>query len=94
MAVKPPMTGGVLLVSQFFFARPARHLRNGEPTKFHVQHPTSRQCGDLSKLVRCLEDGLTGIVWVDDSQVVYCEASKRYVSDLGSEGCKVSVEQL
>lgn len=33
---------------------------------------------DLDKLVRAILDGLTGIVWRDDAQVVAIEAYKRY----------------
>ena len=33
---------------------------------------------DLTKLVRCLEDALKGIIWKDDSQVVEQETRKLY----------------
>jgi Holliday junction resolvase RusA-like endonuclease len=39
-------------------------------------YPVTRP--DLTKLLRGIEDALTGIVWKDDAQVVFQVASKRY----------------
>ena len=49
----------------------ARGLRPSAP-----EHPTKRP--DVTKLLRAIEDSLTGIVWRDDSQVVHQHARKRY----------------
>jgi len=51
----------------FFLARPAK--------------PKFKSPGvvpDLSKLVRSTEDALTGVIWQDDSRVVYTQSSKVY----------------
>lgn len=78
---KPPTSKPVVVSIQFYFRRPKSHFRaNGDlkpssPIK-HVQTP------DLAKLVRCLEDALTGIVWQDDKQVVcYLNTFKDWASD-------------
>ena len=65
----------VLLTAEFVFPRPAGHYgtgRNSAVLKASAPpYPTSRNLGDLSKLVRALEDALTDAgVWIDDSQVV------------------------
>lgn len=38
---------------------------------------------DLDKLVRCVLDALTGVVWVDDSQVVEVVATKKFSLEPG-----------
>jgi len=43
---------------------------------------------DLSKLVRCVEDALTGVLWRDDAQVVVIHAGKRYAT---SDSCTIHV---
>ena len=44
---------------------------------------------DLDKLVRAVLDALTGVVWVDDSQVTQIVASKVF----GSPGVLIEVER-
>ena len=51
----------------FFMARPAR-------PKFNSPGVTP----DLSKLVRSTEDALTGVIWQDDSRVVFTTSAKEY----------------
>jgi len=58
---------------------------------FSLPRPKSRRAGDhypdrqpdLSKLVRALEDALSGVVYGDDAQLVDERVSKRYAGDLG-----------
>ena len=66
------ITGAVSLRVLFRFARPQSHygtgrnagtLKESAPLD-HTQSP------DLSKLIRAVEDALTGVVWRDDRQVV------------------------
>lgn len=67
----PLLQGPIELRVAFYFKRPQAHYgsgRNVESLKasapeYHAQSP------DLDKLVRCLGDALTGVVWVDDRQV-------------------------
>jgi Holliday junction resolvase RusA-like endonuclease len=49
---------------------------------------------DLTSLVRPAEDALTGIVWVDDSQVCEVRAQKRYVREGEAPGVTITVEEI
>lgn len=75
-----PMTGAVVLSATFVLARPRGHFgqgRNSERVRPSApSYPGSRP--DLSKLVRGLEDALTGSVWRDDGQVVRYAVDKVY----------------
>ena len=61
---------------EFLISRPRSHYRKDGITTgvsapvHHTQRP------DATKLWRCLEDALTGIVWHDDAQVVSQDVSK------------------
>jgi Holliday junction resolvase RusA-like endonuclease len=78
------ITGPVRVSFVFYFARPKCHYGSGKnsakpkdsaPVE-HIQKP------DLSKLVRCAEDALTGVVWRDDCQVVeYFGTGKHWTAD-------------
>lgn len=47
---------------------------------------------DLDKLTRCVLDGLTGVVYVDDSQVNgFLGIAKRYATPGLGPGCKITV---
>jgi Holliday junction resolvase RusA-like endonuclease len=76
----PWMEGPLGLTCVFYLARPKGHYgsgRNAAQVKesappFPVVKP------DATKLVRGVEDALTGIVWKDDAQVVAQTVLKRY----------------
>jgi crossover junction endodeoxyribonuclease RusA len=65
------LKGPIELRVSFYFNRPQSHYGTGnnasklKPSapEYHTQSP------DLDKLVRCLGDALTGVVYVDDRQV-------------------------
>ena len=40
--------------------------------------PTSKKLGDLDNMVKCVTDAISGLVYVDDSQIVNLGASKYY----------------
>lgn len=74
------LAGPLELQVHFVLPRPAGHfgkgvnaevIRPGAPT-----HPTVRP--DITKLVRAVEDALTGIIWRDDAQVVVQHLTKTY----------------
>jgi Holliday junction resolvase RusA-like endonuclease len=64
----------------FYRARPLSHYgagRNAETLKPNAPaHPTTRP--DVLKLARAAEDSLTGVLYVDDAQIVYEILHKRW----------------
>lgn len=77
-----PFAGPVEIKLAFRFVRPKSHLlRDGSLAKGRSEHHTIRP--DIDKLVRAVLDAMTGVVWLDDSQVVAITASKGYGSRAG-----------
>jgi Holliday junction resolvase RusA-like endonuclease len=71
------LDGPVRLDVTFYRVRPKGQLRaDGQPRPSAPTHPTSRP--DRTKLLRGLEDAMTGIVWRDDSQVCSGETRKEF----------------
>ncbi len=72
MEGREPIEGPVHLAARFYFQRPRAHFgsgRNSDKLKpSAAEHPQGRP--DLSKLVRAVEDSLSGIVFRDDAQIV------------------------
>lgn len=56
-----------------------------------VRRPAPTVMPDLDKYVRAILDALTGRVWIDDGQVVWLTASKRYADD---PGCSIVVSRV
>lgn len=75
------LDGPIELIVCFFLPRPKSLPKK---VQAHTRKP------DLSKLVRALEDALTGVIWRDDSQVVSTTAQKAY----GEPGCTVVVRSI
>lgn len=75
--------GGVRLSLSFFLPRP-KSLK--ARVTAHTKAP------DTSKLVRATEDALTGVVFVDDAQVIELLAIKRYADPSASPHVRVRVE--
>jgi Holliday junction resolvase RusA-like endonuclease len=76
--VGPPAAVACTISAEFVFERPKSHWRKaGELTKTAPLHPGKP---DIDKLCRALLDGLTGVVMVDDSQVIWLNAHKRFGS--------------
>lgn len=79
------ISGPVELIVDFIMPRPLGHFGTGKNASnlklsapmHHVSKP------DLDKLVRCVKDALTGVVWKDDSQVSVVRASKVYGETAG-----------
>ncbi len=79
--------GPVSVSFRFFFTRPKSHYGSGINSAIlkasapvhHTHKP------DALKLSRAVEDALTGIVWVDDSQIVDEKLTKQYGDKPGVE---------
>ncbi len=86
--------GPVTVVLGFAFPRPAHHFGTGRNAAIvkpsadrdHVVKP------DLDKLIRCVLDALTGVAWVDDSQVVGLACTKAYAGAGKMGGVMVSIQ--
>jgi Holliday junction resolvase RusA-like endonuclease len=87
-----PLTGALLAKVTFVMQRPKSHYGTGKNA--HVLKPTAPHYHttrpDSTKLFRSTEDALTGIIWVDDGQVMQ-EVRKIY----GDEpGVHITIEAL
>ena len=91
-----PIDGAVDILLNFYLPRPKGHygtgknagkLRESAPD-FHVTKP------DTDKLARAVKDGLTGVVYGDDSQVTQLIAVKWYASPMHACGVEVEAVQL
>ena len=77
----------------FRFRRPQGHhnsrgeVKPSAPTK-HITRP------DLDKLCRSTLDGLTGVLFKDDSQVAFLVASKEYALAGELEGCEIEIRTI
>jgi len=81
-AAKSVFTGDLLrcplyLSLVFYTPRPLGHFKSKGGLKDSApEHPAKRP--DVLKLARAVEDGLTGVVWHDDAQIVEEQLVKRY----------------
>jgi len=84
-----PLGGPIALSINFYFQRPKRLLTKNTIAVFqpHITAP------DLSKLVRGLEDALSGILFLDDKQVAKIEATKAYAASGEGSYCQVQVRE-
>jgi crossover junction endodeoxyribonuclease RusA len=76
-----PLAGVIHLDVTFVFTRPKSHFRarGGLSTAGErSQAPTGHNLGDLSKLVRAIEDAMTGTVYGDDAQITTTVSRKRW----------------
>lgn len=89
----PVFDGPVALEAEFVVARPKGHYGSGKNAGKERPgaplYPAVKP--DATKLLRALEDALTGIVWRDDAQVVEQTVWKTYGSP---EGAHVTVIPL
>lgn len=82
--------GPVVLDVTFYMPRPKAHFNSKGALKspapiYHTKAP------DALKLTRSTEDALKGVVWVDDSGVVYLKAKKIYGQ---SSGASIKVSRI
>lgn len=93
---KPIKAGSVDLTILFWFPRPKNHFRTGKNSgnlkEWATQMIHKATKPDLSKLVRAIEDALTGLAWKDDAQVTCLRAYKYYNSLNGKPGVSILIE--
>lgn len=86
--------GPVQLCATFFRARPRGHYGTGKnASKLRPsapQHPTTKP--DATKLLRAVEDAMTGVVYCDDAQIVWQIVLKHYTIEASK--VVISVEEL
>jgi Holliday junction resolvase RusA-like endonuclease len=96
MQGRKPFDGPVMVTVMFYIARTRSHygtgknvhvLRDDAPKMWHAQTP------DKDKLMRCLGDAMTGIVYVDDKQITMTIERKLWC-DAEAEGAYVQVMEL
>ena len=91
-----PLDGALKVTMRFFLRRPKSHMgtgRNAALVKdsapaYHLQKP------DLTKFVRSTEDACTGILWIDDAQIVEQVNSKEWAQHGQPVGVEIIVEVL
>lgn len=80
MTERELLDGPLHLTLVFVMPRPKGHYGTGRNAgtlrPAAPRWPTVKP--DATKLLRCVEDALTGIVWHDDAQIVHQNVSKRY----------------
>jgi Holliday junction resolvase RusA-like endonuclease len=80
----PPMQDPLAMKCRFVFKRPRSHFgtgRNSGKVRLSARRTPGRP--DIDKLARTVMDALTGILYIDDSQVVTLVCSKEYGSASG-----------
>lgn len=92
----PPLECPVRLTMTLFLERPKSHyLSSGRLRKGAPHHATSKKAGDLTNHEKAVEDALTGILWVDDSQVVEKgRTAKFYAGPSVQPGVLIEVEEV
>lgn len=74
------LDGPLMLEIDFYVARPAGHYGSGR--RAGVLRPSAPRFPavrpDVTKLIRAVEDALTGLAWRDDAQIVIQLARKQY----------------
>ena len=76
-----PLSGPLKLKIVFLMPRPKNHYKKvkGFGTKLKDDAPLYHTIRpDITKLIRSLEDALTGIIWNDDAQIVNQSSTKIY----------------
>jgi Holliday junction resolvase RusA-like endonuclease len=92
----PLVTGAIELNVRFFMPRPKSHYGTGKNTnklkpsapKFHLQKP------DKTKMLRAVEDALTGVIWNDDCQVISGVCSKEWTADKPGALIEIYADEL
>jgi len=92
----PIQVGPLALVTEFVLKRPKGHFGSGRNAgALKALAPTWVESKpDTTKLVRCAEDALKGILWRDDNQVACQVNLKRYANPGEPTGAWIRVYRL
>jgi len=90
-ACKAMNVGPLVMSVTFLMPRPLSHRkRDGSTAKGAPVHHIVKP--DTTKMLRAIEDALTGIAWIDDAQVILQTAAKRYAKAGEEAGALVKIE--
>ena len=78
------LTGPILVTIAFQLPRP----KSRKKTRHHTTKP------DLDKLIRAINDALTGTAYRDDSQITAIQASKHYCDGDELPGCVIWLDAV
>jgi Holliday junction resolvase RusA-like endonuclease len=77
MKGNPPCDGAAVLTAYAYFPIPKSwSLKKQEDAQRDLLFPTKRP--DLDNIIKAVKDGMNGVVWRDDAQVVVIKTSKKY----------------
>lgn len=84
-----PFDGAVVVYLDFYLPRPKSHKNaKGQIKPTANRNPITKP--DITKLARCVEDALKGLVWMDDSQIIQ-EITTKHYDDIKPCGVQVIV---
>lgn len=95
MMGRPPIAGPVRMTLVIDVIRPKSHYRSGKNAHLLKDdaplHVTTKP--DCSNILKGIEDGMNGIVYLDDKQIFDPHVTKRYSAD-GTAGVNVWVDEV
>lgn len=65
----------------YYVQRPKSHYGKRGLKESAPQYPTNRRGGDADKVLRAIGDALTGVAWMDDSQIVTATVRKCWATE-------------
>ena len=87
------LDGCLFLDVTFYLERPHGHFRSGRNGLLLKDSapPFPNVMPDVTKLVRSIEDALTGILWTDDARITDQAVRKRYCAPGQAPGADISI---
>jgi len=89
-SITKPIDGPVRITATFWFERPKSHYRKTIKASAPVHHT---QRPDVDNLIKTVLDGLNGIAWVDDAQVVEVIGRKDWGDTAGTTVYIASIDE-
>ena len=94
----PCVSGPLKVHFTFFLLRPKMHYGSGKNSDQRKPPfawlPGPVKAPDTTKLIRSTEDALTGVVWVDDAQIIVQKGLKLYIDRWERPGAMIEVWEL